>query len=130
MPHFRLVMSEVERHILECICGVLCGDEKFGNAVAQEALVLGQGIEELAGHFYDFCGGVVAGPGEFYEFGGLDTGEAEVGGGELDDDFVGGGMLFAQVGSVAEAEGGGGCGDFKRAGKFCSLLAYIIHTSN
>jgi hypothetical protein len=124
------MMSKVKRHILKCICWVLCSNEEFGNAVAQEAFILGQGIEELAGHFYDFCGGVVAGPGEFYKFRGLDMGEPEVGGGELNDDFVGGWVLFAEVGGITEAEGGGSGGDFEGAGKFCCSLAQIIHTSD
>jgi hypothetical protein len=57
-------------------------------------------------------------------------GEPEVGGGELNDDFVSGWVLFAEVGGIAEAEGSGSGRDFERAGKFCYPLAYIIYTSN
>jgi hypothetical protein len=40
----------------------------------------------------------------------LDGGEVgHVGGGEFDNDFVGGGVLFAEVGRIAEAEWGFGC---------------------
>jgi hypothetical protein len=68
----------------------------------------------LAGELDDVRGGVVAGSGEFDEFGDLDGGETvgrvgKVGGRELADDFVGGGVEFAEVGCVAETEGGCGC---------------------
>lgn len=44
-------------------------------------------------------------------------GGGQVVGRELDDDFVGGGVRFPEVGGVAEAEGGGGCGGFEGAGE-------------
>jgi hypothetical protein len=66
----------------------------------------------LAGEFNYVGRGVVAGSGEFDEFGDLGgreivRGRGEVARGEFDDDFVGGGVRFTEVGCVAETEGCG-----------------------
>lgn len=104
------VVSEIKRHILERVGGIFgLGDER-GDGLAQEALVLRLGVELLGGQLDQVRGGVVAGPGELDQLVALLRGEAQVGGGELDDHLVGGRVRFAQVGGVAEAEGGGGCG--------------------
>lgn len=77
---------------------------------------MGLGVIVFTGEFDRLRDGVVAGAGELNELGDVGCGEAERGRGggecevlwgEFDGDFVGGGVGFAEVRGVAEAEGGG-----------------------
>lgn len=103
--------------------------QQLGNGVAEEALVLGLGVKVFARELDELGGGVVAGACELDELGDVGgAGEAQGGGGgglgevlrgELDDDFVGGGVGFVEVGGVAEAERGGFGGRGEGTGEFC-----------
>lgn len=117
MPNLRLVMSEVERHVRERILRVLGLLQQLRYRLAKEALVLRLGVELLAGHLDDIHGGVVAHAGELDKLVALGRGKVHIGGAEFDDDLVGGGVGLAEVGGVAEAEGGRCCGVFEGAGE-------------
>jgi hypothetical protein len=62
-PLLRPVMSEIKRHVLETIFHIFRLFNQCFYRLAQEALVLRLRVELLAGQFYGFRAGVVAGPG-------------------------------------------------------------------
>lgn len=61
---------------------------------------------------------VVADAEEFHDDESLRGCEGKVGGCEFEDDFVGGGVGFAEVGGVTEAEGAGASGGLEGGGEF------------
>ncbi|CBX91536.1 predicted protein [Plenodomus lingam JN3] len=107
-------MAKVKRHIVKRVAGILGGGDQLGNGLAEEALVLGLGGVAVTREFDGLRVWVVPRTRDFDEFSDLRGGEVEgwggvegeVLGGEFDDDFVGGGVGFAEVRGVAEAEGG------------------------
>jgi len=119
VPRLRLVVSEVEGHVLERVLGVLCLGQQLRDGVAEEALVLGLRVEVFAGHLDDIGVRIVARTRELNQLRGLHFSEFHVTSGELDDDFVSGRVRFAEVGGVAETEGGCGGGRFEGTGEFC-----------
>lgn len=115
-------MPKIKRHVLEAIFVRIpgLGDEAV-DEVAQVAFVLGLGLEFLRRHFDDVGCGVVADAGEFDQFvalGDCEEGRGEVGGRDFYHDFVRGGVVFAHVGGVAEAERGGERGWGEAFGEF------------
>jgi hypothetical protein len=122
------MMSKVKRHILKRILTLLALFHQGGDCVAEEALVLTLCVVFFTRDFEDVGGGIVAGTGELNQFGDLDLreivrGGGEVGRGELDDDFVGGGVRFAEVGCVAETEG---CGRSRGCEGLCEICGKLV----
>lgn len=100
-------MAEIDRHIRKRIgAGIPRLGQQRGDGVAQVALVLGLGLVGLGGDFGNLGGGVVAGAQQLDQLEGLRGAEGEVRGVEFDDDFFRRRVCFAEVGGVAEAEGG------------------------
>jgi hypothetical protein len=104
-PLLRLVMSKVKRHIFEVVLHVFRLFDQGCDGLTQETLVLRLSVEFLARHLDDIRRGVIAGTGEFDDFGVCGFAEREIIGIEFDDNLIGCGVRFVEVGSVAEAEG-------------------------
>lgn len=100
------MMSKIQRHILKHITPIFRLSNQGIDEIAQVALVLRLGLEHLRGHLHDVGFGVVAGTDQFDQLDALGFGEGgEVARAEFEDDFLLGGVGFAYVGCVAEAEG-------------------------
>jgi len=107
----RLVVPEIKRHVFHRVAAVSCLSQQLVEEIAEVALVLRRGRVQLAGELGELETGVVADAEELDQFVALRVGEVgELAGGEGEDDFFGGRVLFAEVGCVAEAERLGGCG--------------------
>lgn len=72
--------------------------------VTQETLVLGLGLEHFAVELHDLRIRVIADTRELNHLDALGLSEVEVVRRDLENDFVGGGVILALVGGVAEAE--------------------------
>lgn len=119
-------MAEITRHIREPIApfpftlriAFSSLTHQRIHQVSQVAFILRGCLEHLAGELGEVFLRVVADTEEFDEDEPLGGSEGEVGGCEFEDDFVGGGVGFAEVGGVAEAKGGGGGWGLEGDGEF------------
>lgn len=114
-----LVVSKVKGQVFKGVGRVLCFGNQALDGVAQVALVLGLGLEQLGAHAHNGGRGVVARAQQLDQLVALLRRQAQVCRVELDDDLFGGGVLLAEVGCVAEAERGGVCGWLEGSGEFC-----------
>ena len=96
-------MSKVQGYILERLLLVLCFRHQCIHQITQIPLVLRLRLEHLGRHLDEIFLRVVAHADELDELRALRGREREIGGAELEDDFIRRRVRFAHVCRIAEA---------------------------